>query len=143
MTRLIAVLIIASASVSAQKANPPAADERWEYCLAESTSGTDSAAGELVAKVSVCYATDQGCREDNFTDSAPVPADLLQRKPGPAKVEVFRRSMQAAAVLAARTEAKALAQLGKDRWELVSVGYPGSDVGEGRWKVLYFKRRVR
>ena len=102
---------------------------RWEYCVAESRLANLNADGFYEGKVRICHATAQGCREEvvAVTD----------------QVRQERYDHYEAAAVDQRAVAKALAVLGKDGWELVSVELKGRDDFRGQSRLLYFKRRVR
>ena len=129
MTKLIAIFIVAWACVSAQEANPVAAGESWEYCTVDAGLASLNRDGVYEAKVRVCYAQDQGCREEVVT--------MSERR----KQESYSESE--AAAVGSRATAKALAQLGKDRWELVSVTERSVDSFWIRSRTYFFKRRAR
>jgi hypothetical protein len=135
MTKLLAIVVIASVCMFAQEAKPQEADEVWEYCVAETNINAGFRDGRYEAKVQVCYASDRGCKEETFVLSEAAP-DRLQRQ---------YLEWEAAGVTN-RAIAKTLAQLGKDRWQLVSVvetPYPPPDRPMVRSKSFYFKRRAR
>ena len=147
MTKLIALFIIASGCVPAQTAKPAATDERWEYCVASSSSNVNSASGKVEANVTVCYLMEQGCRDENFAPSEPIPPELALpaptgRETAPRGPKWFKALGQGDA-LRDRAMSKAISQLGKEGWELVSVVYPGADTGAPVRRGLYFKRRLR
>jgi hypothetical protein len=135
MIKLIALLIIASGCVFGQEAEPQAAGERWEYCVAESTAFASFRDGKYEARVRICYASERGCREETVVVSEEA-AERFQR----------RYVEDEADSVIDRAFAKTLASLGKERWELVGVveaPYPTDGRPLTRGKSLYFKRRAR
>lgn len=82
------------------------------------------ALGNLEGRVRLCYANEQGCREDVIAI-----AEALDKKNG----------FQPDALLK-RTVAKALSLLGSQGWELVSVAPSPTD--NLHWQYLYLKRRL-
>lgn len=124
MRTLIAILMLLSSGMVAQETNV-----RWEYCVAESQLPNLNTDGFYEGKVRICHATAQGCREELVTLSD--------------QVRYERYDQYAAAAVDQRAVAKALALLGKDGWELVSVELRSRDDFRGQSRLLYFKRRAR
>jgi hypothetical protein len=132
MTKLFAIFIIASCFVFAQETQATAVDERWEYCIAKAGWAGESGTGRLEGQVDICYTTEQGCRQETIRISDPIPAGLKPQYVPSQSMLVLERAVE-----------KTLAQLGKDRWELVSVVYPNPRGVTPYSRAFYFKRRVR
>ncbi len=124
--------MIASGCVFAQEAKAPAAEERWEYCVAKAGWAGESGTGRLEGQVDICYTTEQGCRQETSKISDPIPAGLKPQYVPSQSMLVLERAVE-----------NTLAQLGKDRWELVSVVYPNPQGVTPYSRAFYFKRRAR
>ncbi len=109
MKNTLVILALASACVTAQE-KTPASERKWEYCIVESLGTIGVSSGKWQGYVRICYAADDGCRVDNVTIT-----EAVDKSNGFQEAELGQRAV-----------AKALAQLGKDGWELVAVGEIGT-----------------
>jgi len=120
MKSSVVLLLTLLACLQAQQPQQQAAD-KYEYCTLTAAS-VSSAAGKATATAYVRYATEQGFR----TEKVEIIRDLVDQNLDSYPPEAV---------------AKALAQLGSQGWELVSVA---TGRGEPPYSLLhYLKRRVR
>lgn len=114
------------ALVAGQASGQPS--ERWQYCRVETVvaGGSVNQQGNIEASARICVFTENGCQNEDVTFSEP-PASSEGRR----KWQVFHVQEVA--------NARALAQLGRQGWEMTGVVQGDSSAGT---TVFYFKRRL-
>lgn len=128
MKLAIALLLAFAPFLSAQSDTPPQPVEKWEHCIIRGgTYVDDGSQVRLIANVA--YAAEKGFRKENV--------ELLVSNPTGQKRDFSWQIPEAIA--------KALAQLGAQGWELVSVLPSGVDQLNNNlgYNSYYLKRRLR
>jgi hypothetical protein len=112
---------IACECLQAQDAAPK---ERWQYCRVATTREGSVRDRKIVGSAQICIITESGCQTENVTAERPAP--------------LRGNGIAASWELSDIARAKALAQLGRDGWELTAVIHGG----DGESVTFYFKRRL-